>query len=36
VREVFRVGIVDGYAAERMIAELAKRDERKQPRKARA
>jgi hypothetical protein len=36
IREVFRVGIVDGYAAERMISELAKRDERKQPRKARA
>lgn len=30
VREVFRVGIVDGYAANKLIADLLKKDERKQ------
>lgn len=30
IREVFRVGIVDGYAAEKIIATLAKVEERKQ------
>lgn len=30
VREVFRVGIVDGYAAEKLLADLTKQNERKQ------